>query len=250
MDKCKLDFDLKAYEMTRKRVRWITRKDGFVLYAREPEKKGWETEPIELARGRGPGEGVGRGGAAMLGYYLSGHGEPKTDTYVKLVGEYLTEYQQYFPDCHGCPSVGLQWMGLGLACGYPQGYRKVMDYHKAYFNLMRCYQPGRYVALPCRSDQCDLRFPYQLSSGTVGLMLAVKDQKLQITGAPLKPGRLGGCVEGSGPGVVLPKKKAPTKTAKAPTTKPVKVSDALVKEYVTKLGVKLGGILKEGTGVP
>jgi hypothetical protein len=85
-------------------------------------------------------------------------------------------------------------MGLGLACGYPDGYRKVMDYHKAYFNLMRGYKPGQFFAMPCRSDSCDLGYPRQFTSATIGLLLAVKERQLQITGAPLKPCRLGGCV--------------------------------------------------------
>lgn len=193
MDKTGFKFDLAPYEMTRKRVAWLTTKDGHVLYARTSEP-GWDKEPMKVHGPVGPGEGTGRGGAGMMGIYLSGHGEPKSDELVLRMGKYLTEYQQYFPDTHACPTVGIQWMGLGLACGYPEGFRKVMDYHRAYLNLMRGYKPGQFFAMPCRSDSCDLGFPRQFTSATVGLLLAVKERQLQIAGAPLKPCRLGGCV--------------------------------------------------------
>jgi hypothetical protein len=193
MDKTGLKFDLAPYELTRKRVQWLTAKDGHVLYGRE-SVPGWENEPMKVHGPVGPGEGTGRGGAGMMGIYLSGHGEPKSDELVLRMGIYLTETMQYFPDTHACPTVGIQWMGLGLACGYPDGYRKVMEYHKAYFNLMRGYKPGQFFAMPCRSCSCDLGYPRQFTSATMGLLLAVKERQLQITGAPLKPCRLGGCV--------------------------------------------------------
>jgi hypothetical protein len=60
MDKCGAEFDPETYVLMRKRVRYITRKDGAVLYARD-SKPGWEKEPIVVDGGRGPYEGVGRG---------------------------------------------------------------------------------------------------------------------------------------------------------------------------------------------
>ncbi len=188
IDKCHVEFDPKTYELFKKRVRWITRKDGCVLYARD-SKPGWDQEPMALDGGRGPYEAVGRGGAAMLGFYLISGADPQAAAYVTNVGEFLTRYMQYFPDCHGCPGVGMHLMGLGLACGHPDGFRKIMDYHKAYFNLMRTHQPGKFVALPSRSNECDLRFPAAFTSANIGLLLCVKERRLQVGGAPLKPGR-------------------------------------------------------------
>lgn len=188
IDKCGIEFDPEPYALMRKRVRWLTRKDGCVLYARD-SKPGWDREPLALDGGRGPYEAVGRGGAAMLGFYLAGREDPQAAAYVRNVGTFLTEYLQYFPDCHGCPGVGMHLMGLGLACGHPEGYRRVMDYHKAYFNLMRTHEPGKFVALPSRSNECDLRFPAAFTSANIGLLLGVKEKRLQIGGAPLKPGR-------------------------------------------------------------
>ncbi len=188
IDKCRVEFDPQTYELVKKRVRWITRKDGCVLYARD-SKPGWEKEPIAVDGGRGPYEAVGRGGAAMLGYYLISGADPQAEAYAANVGAFLTRYLQYFPDCHGCPGVGIHLMGLGLACGYPEGFRKVMDYHKAYFNLMRTHEPGKFVALPSRSNACDLGFPPAFTSANIALLLAVKERRLQIGGAPLKPGR-------------------------------------------------------------
>lgn len=188
IDKCGIEFDPEPYALMRKRVRWITRKDGCVLYARD-SKPGWDREPLALDGGRGPYEAVGRGGAAMLGYYLAGREDPQAAAYIRNVGTFLTEYLQYFPDCHGCPGVGMHLMGLGLACGYPEGFRRLMDYHKAYFNLMRTHEAGKFVALPSRSNECDLRFPAAFTSANIGLLLGVKEKRLQIGGAPLKPGR-------------------------------------------------------------
>ncbi len=198
IDKCRVEFDPKTYELMKKRVRFITAKDGHVLYGREENKPGWEREPLALHGNVGPGEGVGRGGAAMLGNYLISKGDPQTEAYVANVGAYLTRYQQYFPDTHGCPGVGIHLMGLGLATGYPEGFRQVMDYHKAYFNLMRTHVPGKLVPFPSRSDSCDINFPAAFTSGNVGLLLAVKDRRLQIGGAPLKPGRAAPKRTGSG----------------------------------------------------
>jgi hypothetical protein len=189
MDKCHVEFPPQTYELVKKRVRYLTREDGCVLYAREPMTPGWEKEPLKLDSGRGPYEAVGRGGAAMLGFHLISKNDPQAEAYVKNVGSFLTQYLQYFPDCHGCPGVGMHLMGLGLACGYPEGFRKVMDYHKGYFNLMRTHEPGKFVALPSRSSSCDLSFPPAFTTANIALLFAVKDHRLQIGGAPLKPGR-------------------------------------------------------------
>jgi hypothetical protein len=188
IDKCRVEFDPKTYELFKKRVRYITSRDGCVHYARD-SKPGWDQEPLKLDGNAGPGEAVGRGGAAMLGFYLISGADPQAGAYVTNVGEYLTRYMQYFPDCHACPGVGIHLMGLGLAVGYPEGFRKVMDYHKAYFNLMRTHEPGKFVALPSRSDSCDLSFPAAFTSANIGLLLGVKEKRLQVGGAPLKPGR-------------------------------------------------------------
>ena len=146
----------------------------------------------------------------MLGFYLISGADPQAGAYAANVGEYLTRYMQYFPDCHGCPGVGIHLMGLGLACGYPEGFRKVMDYHKAYFNLMRTHEPGKFVALPSRSNECDLRFPPAFTSANIGLLLCVKEKRLQVGGAPLKPGR--GVRQA--PNVAKPAGEAPAAAAK------------------------------------
>jgi len=249
MDKCGAEFDPETYVLVRKRVRWITRKDGAVLYARD-SKPGWEKEPIELDGGRGPYEGVGRGGAAMLGYYLTGREDPQADAYARNVGAFLTEYQQYFPDCHACPGVGIHLMGLGLACGYPEGFRKVMDYHKAYLNLMRSWEPGQFIALPSRSNACDIGFPRQFTSANVALLLGVKEKKLQISGAPLKPGRSlarlnGVAVRGPSPAAAPEKPAAAAEPKPAAEAKPKPVAKP---EAVAAWDAKLRSRLAEALG--
>jgi len=210
LDKCKVEFPPQTYELMKKRVRYITRKDGCVLYAREPMTPGWEIEPMKLEGAGGAYECAGRAGAAMLGFYLISNEDPQAMPYVANVGSFQTRYLQYFPDTHGCPGIGMHLMGLGLACGYPEGFRKLMDYHKGYFNLMRTHEPGKFVALPSRSSGCDLRFPAAFTSANVGLLLSVKERRLQIGGAPLKPGR-GSCRASNG---ARPDGKAPAPAAK------------------------------------
>jgi hypothetical protein len=64
-----------------------------------------------------------------------------------------------------------------------------MDYHKGYLNLMRTHEPGKFVSFPSRSNAHDLGRRPQFTAATVGLLLCVKEKRLQISGAPLKPGR-------------------------------------------------------------
>ncbi len=248
-DKCGVEFDPETYALVRKRVRWITRKDGCVLYGRD-SKPGWEEEPIALDGGRGPMESVGRCGAAMLGYSLTRLEDPQAEAYARNVGTFATEYMQYFPDCHGCPGVGIHLMGLGLACAYPEGFRKVMDYHKAYLDLMRTHEPGRYAALPSRSNECDLRFPRQFTSANIGLLLCVKAKRLQIGGAPLKPGRTLARLNGTtlrGPAAAPEKPRPDTAPKPAPEAKPKPVAKPeAVAAWDAKLRARLGGALASG----
>ena len=210
LDKCKVEFPPQTYELMKKRVRYITRKDGCVLYARDPYNPGWEQEPMKLEGAGGAYECAGRAGAAMLGFYLISNEDPQAMPYVANVGTFQTRYLQYFPDTHACPGIGMHLMGLGLAAGHPAGFRQLMDYHKAYLNLMRTHEPGKFVALPSRSDACDLRFAPAFTSANIGLLLAVKEKRLQIGGGGLKPGRRGAKVA----------KPVPTTAAPAPSVEP------------------------------
>lgn len=179
---CGIEIDEHRCEMLLKRLRFTTRPDGHVSYAR-PSHPGWEKDaPRPFTERTRAGEGVGRGGAAALGYCLSGRRDPEAAEYIKHVCRYLTQYQAYFPDTHGCPEVGIQWMGLALASGYPEGFWKVMDYHKAWLNLSRCHQPGQFESMPCRSDAWS-DWDRTWMSGTVGLLFCTKERKLRLTGA-------------------------------------------------------------------
>ena len=229
LDKCKVEFPPQTYELMKKRVRYITRKDGCVVYGRDPVTPGWEQEPMKLDPGGGAYECAGRAGAAMLGFYLISNEDPQAMPYCINVGTFQTNYLQYFPDTHACPGVGIHLMGLGLATGYPEGFRKLMDYHKAYFNLMRTHEPGKFVALPSRSDSCDLRFSPVFTSANIGLLLCVKEKRLQIGGAPLKPGRAlarlkGVAGRGPSPAAAPDKPAAATEAKPKPVVKPEAVA--------------------------
>jgi hypothetical protein len=95
-----------------------------------------------------------------------------------------------------------------------------MDYHKAYFNLMRTHEPGKFVALPSRSDSCDLSFTPGFTSANIGLILAVKEKRLQIGGGGLKPGRKGAKVAKPAKPVSTTAVPAPAVDAEARPRKP------------------------------
>jgi hypothetical protein len=128
-------------------------------------------------------------------------------------------------------------MGLGLATGYPAGFRQLIDNHKAYFNLMRTHEPGKFVALPSRSDSCDLSFAPAFTSANIGLLLAVKEKRLQIGGGPLRPGRKGAKIAKAGKAVATT--SAPAVEAES---KPRKSAGA---EAISAWDVKLRARIQE-----
>jgi len=123
---------------------------------------------------------LGRTGAGVMGISMLNNGS--RDAYVALGSKYIGEHQHYFPDCHGSQGVGMQWASMAAARSTAQ-LRNLYDNHIWYINMSRSFEPGQFVAQPSRAGVAGgdyWNFPRTWQAATIGMMLCLKDKKLQI----------------------------------------------------------------------
>ncbi len=125
----------------------------------------------------------GRSGAAIVAHTLSPEFEDS--------GPYLQKYRRYakhaaksMPDGHADSNLGIFWGLMGAAVSEDISVLRVtFDYHKAFFNMMRCFD-GSFVLLPGR-DYADNGY-YMGSryhpTGTMALAFGLAHPKLLIQG--------------------------------------------------------------------
>lgn len=150
------------------RVTYNTAPDGNVAYGGSGTS--WGNMDTDL----------GRTGAGVMGINILNTGS--RDAYVALGAKYIGEHQHYFPDCHGSQGVGMQWSSLAAARSTPQ-LRNLYDSHIWYINMSRCFEPGQYVGQPSRAGSAGgdyWNFPRAWQAATIGLMLCLKEKKLQV----------------------------------------------------------------------
>ncbi len=134
------------------------------------------------------GEGyadMGRTGASALAHYVDTSDSPKFRSFSNRNARCIGKNPDTFSDTHGSPLLGLAWTGLGAATD-PASLRKLMDHNRWSFSLSQCsdgsfyYQPNR-----DNNPQDYTAGPRLAATAATALVLAIKEKKLQITGAPL-----------------------------------------------------------------
>ncbi len=140
-------------------------------------------DPAAYKRSTGGDNYVGRVGAAILAHTLSPE-FPDSVAYVEKAKGFVTRAYKSLPDGHADSNLGILWGVLGAAASEDEtALRTVLDYHKAWFNLMRCHD-GSFVLLPGR-DYADNGY-YMASryhpTGTMALALGLSYPKLMIQG--------------------------------------------------------------------
>jgi len=169
MEKCGIKVSKDVYELTRAHLIDITASNGHVGYA--PAKSDEVTNH-------------GRTGAGVLGIYLSRR-DPQDDQYIQTGCKYFNSSWALWPHCHASQSVAMTWSALAAAL-VPAEFRKLMDHQIWFLNISRSYEPGQYVSEPTRDGAStgDLItwWPRSYITASMGLILALKEHKLRITG--------------------------------------------------------------------
>ncbi len=169
MEKCGIKVTKDVYELTRTHLIDITASNGHVGYA--------SAKSEEITN-------HGRTGAGVLGIYLSRR-DPQDDQYIQAGCKYFNLSWALWPHCHASQSVAMKWSALAAAL-VPGEFRKLMDHQIWYLNIARSCEPGQYVSQPTRDGAStgDLItwFPRSYVTASMGLIFALKERKLRITG--------------------------------------------------------------------
>lgn len=126
---------------------------------------------------------VGRVGCVTVAHRLSPK-FPGSKEYIRLYSGFMSRAYKSMPDGHGDANLAILWTLMGVGASHDRAaMRAVFDYHKAYFNMMRCHD-GSFVLQPGR-DYADKG--YYLASryhptATMALAFGLAHPKLRIEG--------------------------------------------------------------------
>lgn len=160
-----------------------TNEAGYVAYGGEFTLNNGLVDPAAWRKSAGGTTYVGRAGASLLAHALSPE-FPESAKYVEKNRGYLKKAYKSLPDGHACSVLGFAWGLLGAAASEDESVmRPMFDYHKAWFNMMRC-PDGSFVVQPGR-DYADEG--YYISSrynptAVMALVLGLSYPKLLIQG--------------------------------------------------------------------
>jgi hypothetical protein len=160
-----------------------TNEAGYVAYGGEFTLNNGIVDPVAWRSSRDGENYVGRVSAAIVAHTLSPEFEDS--------GPYLQKYRGYarhavksMPDGHADSNLGIFWGLMGAAASEDVGVlRATFDEHKAFFNMMRCFD-GSFVLLPGR-DYADNGY-YMASryhpTATMALAYGLSHPKFLIQG--------------------------------------------------------------------
>jgi hypothetical protein len=126
---------------------------------------------------------LGRVGCVIVARRLSPE-FPASKELIRLHGSFYSQAFKSMPDGHGDANLAILWTLVGAAASHdPAAMRAVFDYHKAYFNMMRCHD-GSFVLQPGR-DYAEKGY-YMASryhpTATMAMALGLEHPKLRIEG--------------------------------------------------------------------
>jgi len=172
MQRCGVQLDPKRFAAAHDFIARGTNRIGYVWYAAEGANNSAYAD-------------MGRTGASALAHYLSPVGGSSYRDFAKGNAQCIGQHPVTFPDTHGSPILGMGWTALGAATD-PAAFRSLMDSNRWCFALAHCpdgtfyYQPNR------DNDPQDYHAAPRLAATAVtALIFALKERKLQITGAKL-----------------------------------------------------------------
>lgn len=160
-----------------------TNQAGYVAYGGEFTLNNGLVDSVRWKSSTRGDNYVGRVGCAIVAHKLS----PEFPDSLEYVGKYRSFCKHAFksmPDGHADSNLGIFWGLMGAAASEDRAVlRVVLDYHKAFFNMMRCHD-GSFVLLPGR-DYADNGY-YMASryhpTATMALGLGLSYPKLRIQG--------------------------------------------------------------------
>ncbi len=156
---------------------------GYVAYGGEFTLNNGLVDPVAWKASTGGDNYVGRTGAAIIAHKLSPEFADSADYLVKY-RDYSKKAFKSMPDGHADANLGIFWGLMGSAASEDDAVlRTTFDYHKAYFNMARCFD-GSFVLQPGR-DYADEGY-YMASryhpTGTMILAYGLSNPKLLIQG--------------------------------------------------------------------
>lgn len=171
---------------------------GYVAYGGEFTLNNGYVDPVAWKKSTSGDNYAGRAGASIVAHKLSPEFADAAE-YAALNRDYLKRAYKSLPDGHADSNLGILWGVMGAAASEDEtALRTVLDYHKAWFNMMRCHD-GSFVLLPGR-DYADEGY-YMASryhpTASLALVFGLHFPKLQIQGIQvsipgLNPKALGG----------------------------------------------------------
>jgi hypothetical protein len=149
-----------------------TNASGYIAYGGEFTMNNGYVDPVAWKAGSGDTSYVGRVGAAIVAHRMSPEFPESSEYLVKYLSYAKGAAIKSLPDGHADPGIGFFW-GLvgGAASGDDTVLRAVLDYHKAYFNMMRCFD-GSFVVLPGRDYADDAYYHSSRVHPTATMILA------------------------------------------------------------------------------
>jgi hypothetical protein len=182
-ERCGVKADPKGLKVALEFIHRGTNAAGYVAYGGEFTLNNGLIDPVTWKKSKDGDNYVGRAGASLVAHKLSPEFASSTE-YLDLNKGYLKRAYKSLPDGHADSNLGILWGLMGAAASEDEtALRSVMDYHKAWFNMMRCHD-GSFVLLPGR-DYADEGY-YMASryhpTATMAIALGLSFPKLQIQG--------------------------------------------------------------------
>lgn len=169
MGRCGLEVDAQRFAAAHEFIAKGTNEIGYVWYADAVGGKGYAD--------------MGRNGASAVAHHLSLWDGHASRDFALRNARCIGENPSTFPDTHGCPLLGMAWTALGAAID-PPSLRRLLDHNRWSLSLAHCpdgtfyYQPNR-----DNNPQDYAAAPRLAATAATGLILALKEKRLQITGA-------------------------------------------------------------------
>ena len=182
-ERCKVEVKADSIKRALEFIHRGTNAAGYVAYGGEFTLNGGLVDAVKWKSSTGGDNYVGRTGCAIVAHKLSPE-YPESADYLVKYKSYMKHAANSMPNGHADSNLGIFWGIMGAAAAEDDTVlRAVLDYHKLYFNMMRCHD-GSFVLLPGR-DYADNGY-YMASryhpTGTMILAYGLNNPKLLIQG--------------------------------------------------------------------